>query len=114
MSSIRRPCARMLLIVSLRLSMFALSLALCGCSLLPTPPTSAQPPMARVASTASAMPPPATQATPLLAQPIDGLDTITPDQLPAQARQTLRLIAQGGPFPHRQDGQVFQNRERQL
>ena len=34
--------------------------------------------------------------------------------LPAEARDTLALIARGGPFQHRQDGSVFQNRERQL
>lgn len=34
--------------------------------------------------------------------------------LPAEVRDTLALIARGGPFPHRQDGSVFQNRERQL
>ena len=34
--------------------------------------------------------------------------------LPAEARDTLALIARGGPFAHRQDGSVFQNRERQL
>lgn len=34
--------------------------------------------------------------------------------LPAEAHATLRLIAQGGPFPHRQDGSVFGNRERRL
>jgi guanyl-specific ribonuclease Sa len=28
--------------------------------------------------------------------------------------KTLALIKQGGPFPHNQDGTVFQNRERQL
>ncbi|MFD3947879.1 ribonuclease domain-containing protein [Streptomyces sp. NPDC058579] len=31
--------------------------------------------------------------------------------LPSQAHDTLRLIEQGGPFPYRQDGTVFQNRE---
>ena len=31
--------------------------------------------------------------------------------LPAEAYRTLALIARGGPFPHRQDGQVFGNRE---
>jgi ribonuclease T1 len=30
--------------------------------------------------------------------------------LPVQARQTIALIQQGGPFPYRQDGSVFQNR----
>ncbi|MFI9628323.1 ribonuclease domain-containing protein [Streptomyces sp. NPDC052042] len=31
--------------------------------------------------------------------------------LPAQAHDTLDLIDAGGPFPYRQDGSVFQNRE---
>jgi ribonuclease T1 len=31
--------------------------------------------------------------------------------LPAEARQTLALIKAGGPFPYRQDGSVFGNRE---
>lgn len=34
--------------------------------------------------------------------------------LPPEAVATLRLIDRGGPFPHRKDGTVFQNRERQL
>lgn len=34
--------------------------------------------------------------------------------LPIEARQTLRLIQQGGPFPYAKDGSVFGNRERQL
>lgn len=34
--------------------------------------------------------------------------------LPPEARETLRLIGAGGPFAHRQDGSVFQNRERRL
>lgn len=34
--------------------------------------------------------------------------------LPAEARATLARIAAGGPFEHRQDGSVFQNRERRL
>jgi len=36
------------------------------------------------------------------------------DELPPEARATLRLIASGGPFPHQQDGVVFGNRERLL
>lgn len=35
-------------------------------------------------------------------------------QLPAEARDTLALIARGGPFPHRRDGIVFNNYERRL
>ena len=37
-----------------------------------------------------------------------------PDFLPPEATDTLALIERGGPFPHRQDGGVFQNRERRL
>jgi ribonuclease T1 len=34
--------------------------------------------------------------------------------LPAEAQQTLRLIAAGGPFPYDRDGSHFQNREGRL
>lgn len=37
-----------------------------------------------------------------------------PVGLPPEAVQTLRLIERGGPYPHRQDDGVFQNRERLL
>ena len=52
-------------------------------------------------------------ATPTRAGPqrIDGLPVIYVDQLPREARTTLRLIEQGGPFPYSKDGTVFQNRE---
>lgn len=40
--------------------------------------------------------------------------TMTVAQLPPEARTTLALIAAGGPYPHRQDGTVFFNRERLL
>ena len=35
-------------------------------------------------------------------------------ELPPEAREVLGLIAQGGPFPYKRDGVVFQNRERLL
>lgn len=41
-------------------------------------------------------------------------DDALPAYLPPEARETLRLIARGGPFPHRQDGSVFGNREGRL
>ena len=34
--------------------------------------------------------------------------------LPPEARETLALIRLGGPFPYRQDGSAFSNRERLL
>lgn len=36
------------------------------------------------------------------------------DFLPAEAHATLALIDRGGPYPYRQDGTTFQNRERLL
>jgi ribonuclease T1 len=51
-------------------------------------------------------------ATPTVA--LSGLPTIQHDRLPIQARETIDLIQHGGPFPYRQDGAVFQNRERLL
>ena len=45
---------------------------------------------------------------------LSGLPTVPYDRLPAQARETIALMQRGGPFPYRQDGAVFQNRERLL
>ena len=39
---------------------------------------------------------------------------ISVSELPAEARQTLRLVQVGGPFPYSKDGAVFGNRERLL
>ena len=35
-------------------------------------------------------------------------------ELPAEARQTLELIRNNGPFPYKQDGATFGNREKRL
>lgn len=43
-----------------------------------------------------------------------GMATVRVGQLPPEAQQTLRLIDAGGPFPYRQDGAVFANREGRL
>lgn len=40
--------------------------------------------------------------------------TVPAAQLPVEARETLRLIDSGGPFPYRRDGITFQNREGRL
>lgn len=40
--------------------------------------------------------------------------SIAVTQLPPEARDTLRLIRQGGPFPYPRDGVVFGNYERRL
>ncbi|MFJ6570238.1 ribonuclease domain-containing protein [Streptomyces sp. NPDC091292] len=43
-----------------------------------------------------------------------GMATVAADRLPAEARDTLRLIDKGGPFPYAKDGAVFGNFERLL
>lgn len=46
--------------------------------------------------------------------PDSGLPWVAESALPREARETLELIDAGGPFPERQDGSVFENRERIL
>lgn len=69
-----------------------------------------QPPKPRFAPSISGgafeMPPPA-PAPERVRDPL-------PQFLPAEARATIELIQRGGPFPHRQDGSVFGNREKRL
>ena len=43
-----------------------------------------------------------------------GVGTIAASALPSQARDTLALIASGGPYPYKQDGVVWENREGRL
>ena len=43
-----------------------------------------------------------------------GLPVVHVSELPDEARETLAVIAAGGPFPYSRDGAVFQNRERIL
>ncbi len=43
-----------------------------------------------------------------------GLPVRVLSELPAEAAGTWRLIEKGGPFPYREDGTVFGNRERLL
>ncbi|WP_433801523.1 ribonuclease domain-containing protein [Actinomycetospora sp. CA-084318] len=40
-----------------------------------------------------------------------GLPVRALSSLPSQTTDTVRLVQRGGPFPYRQDGVVFQNRE---
>jgi ribonuclease T1 len=43
-----------------------------------------------------------------------GANTVPLSALPVEARHTAELIRRGGPFPYRQDGVAFGNRERFL
>ncbi len=55
--------------------------------------------------------PPAAQSQP---PPVAEPATRLPGFLPAEAHRTIALVQRGGPFPHRQDGGVFGNREGRL
>ncbi|MDH4215353.1 MAG: ribonuclease [Gallionella sp.] len=54
------------------------------------------------------------QAAPATNSETQGLPAITLAELPAEARDTLRAIKQGGPFAYPRDGVVFKNYERIL
>lgn len=56
---------------------------------------------------------PSSRRTAIPTQPasVNGYKTIAVSALPPEAQTTMQLIQQGGPFPYRQDGVVFQNRE---
>ena len=71
---------------------------------LPIPPRA---PATTPATTPTAPPPTAPSASPAPAAEATAL----PAFLPQEARATIALIQRGGPFPHRQDGSVFGNRE---
>jgi ribonuclease T1 len=47
-------------------------------------------------------------------EPVVPMEEVLVADLPPEARRTLVLIRQGGPFPYRRDGTVFGNRERLL
>lgn len=53
---------------------------------------------------------------PGLAEPAmqSGLPVVAVAELPAEARETLQAIKQGGPFAYERDGVVFRNYERIL
>lgn len=68
-------------------------------------PTATQPP--------TRAPPTATPA-PTRIRSQSGLPYILYNDLPPEAKETIRLIDNNGPFPFRQDDSTFQNRERLL
>lgn len=91
----------------------ALALLLGGCAIIDYwPATSTTPAPSATGPAASA----SRAATPRV-QPTDahsGLRWIDASALPREARDTLRLIDRGGPFPYAKDGATFFNNERLL
>jgi guanyl-specific ribonuclease Sa len=74
-------------------------------------PVASPPPLNDIPSTSQSASAPVPLAGPDAAP---AARTGLPGFLPAEARRTIDLIQRGGPFPYRQDGQVFGNREGHL
>lgn len=89
-----------------------LLICMAGCTSTRTTASTLTPVLAAPSATAKVKPTTVPKATPV-ATP-SGLVTVDASVLPREARATLALIAQGGPFPYDRDGVVFQNRERIL
>ncbi|MEX1171444.1 MAG: ribonuclease domain-containing protein [Chloroflexota bacterium] len=80
----------------------AAAIGLAGACVPATAPTPATVPTATPAPATSPAGP---------TDPASGLPVVTASDLPAEAAATIVLIQAGGPFPYRQDGTVFGNRE---
>jgi ribonuclease T1 len=93
-----RPSGRVQTLLAL-LVVVAAALLLAGCG--SSSGTAAAPGSPGVADSAGLAP----------AAPTTDLETIAVADLPAEGIDTLRLIAEGGPFPYSKDGSTFQNRE---
>ncbi len=84
----------------------------------PAPTQSAHAPSAEV--TSDRRPPPVAARAPLATPPAEPTTRSAdpaaryPAFLPPEAHAVLDAVARGGPYDHRQDGAVFQNRERRL
>ena len=87
--------------LALLTALVAVTLVLAGCGSKAGSSTTAPPGSAPVGADAGLAPAAATT----------DLSTMTVAQLPAEGRDTLVLIAEGGPFPYSKDGVTFQNRE---
>ena len=85
-------------------------------TLVPPTATNAPPPTATAqpAPTATKPPKPTPSPTSKVSSSPPGIPTITDEELPPEALDTLALIASAGPFPFARDGITFQNRERLL
>jgi guanyl-specific ribonuclease Sa len=57
---------------------------------------------------------PPTSGQPVAVASATGLPVRALSQLPPQAAHVWQLIQHGGPFPYRQDGSIFRNREARL
>lgn len=100
---------RLTALLALLLGLAVLAFVLAGVPGAGTAPSGAGTTSAVPTSTAA----PATAAPPAPDNP-SGLPEVKASELPAEARQTLALIARGGPYPFSRDDVTFGNFERIL
>ena len=67
--------------------------------------------LAATVTVGSACTPPPATAPATSTDPASGLPIVAVADMPSEAAATISLIDAGGPFPYRQDGSVFENRE---
>ncbi|HSO91205.1 MAG TPA: ribonuclease domain-containing protein [Arthrobacter sp.] len=99
---------RLTALLALLVGLVVLAFVLTG-----APETGTSPSGAGTTSAGAPAIPAAPAATPAPANP-SGLPEVKASELPAEARQTLALIARGGPYPYARDGVTFGNFERIL
>src|SRR5688572_19145161 len=96
---------RLTALLALLLGIAVLAFVLAG-----VPGTGTEPSGAGTTSAVPAEPTAPTAAPPAPANP-SGLPEVNASELPAEARQTLALIARGGPYPYSRDAATFGNLE---
>ena len=106
---------RLTALLALLIGLAVLALVLAGVPLTGTAPPGTAP--AGASPTSMSQPSAAGPAAPAAPRSIanaSGLPEVRASGLPAEARQTLALIARGGPYPYTRDDVTFGNFERLL
>lgn len=98
-----RGIAKLLTLAAVLVLVVALGMVLSGTQEAPVRPG--------VSAGSTAAPAP---AAPAPAVTDSGVEPVPASSLPQEARETLALIARGGPYPYERDGAVFGNFERLL
>ncbi|AOT03485.1 ribonuclease domain-containing protein [Arthrobacter sp. U41] len=106
---------RLTALLALLIGLAVLALVLAGVPLTGTAPPGTAP--AGASPTSMSQPSAARRGAPAAPRSIanaSGLPEVRASELPAEARQTLALIARGGPYPYTRDDVTFGNFERLL
>ena len=110
-----RRIARLLTLAAVLILAVGLGMVLSGTQENPPGPATSASPTAGGATAVESGP---ARTAPVPAAPdvenTSGLAAVAASSLPPEARETLALIARGGPYPYSRDGVVFSNFERLL